>query len=205
MNAVFMSALEALECNPSISVDERVERRISVRAPVPFGVTARFASYPVEASSTRLDDPPGWPQVAMFLGGAGLYTEAQATLAASWLDAACIDRPAARADRLHALAWVRWRSQQARQGGDEDFLWSIVAAALESAELRRAGAGAGDSSVDQRKLAQTLEVLAENAACYGASPPRSRALPAAAPLGPNAEKRGITEQISKIERRTASN
>jgi hypothetical protein len=64
---------------------------------------------------------------------------------------------------------VRWRAQQARQGGDEDFLWSIVAAALESVELRRAGAGAPPgAAVDRRKLALTLEVLAENAACYGA-------------------------------------
>ncbi len=111
-------------------------------------------------------------QLALFLGSAGLYTEAQALLSAPELDAAArAAGPAARADSLHALAWVRWRAQQARQGGDEDFLWSIVAAALESVELRRAGAGApAAGAVDRRKLAQTLEVLAENAACYGAAP-----------------------------------
>lgn len=115
-------------------------------------------------------EPDPFLQLSQFLGGAGLYNDAQALLASPALDAAAAASPAARADQLHAFAWVRWRAQQARQGGDEDFLWSIVDAALESVELRRAGAGApAGACVDRRKLALTLEVLAENAACYGSS------------------------------------
>lgn len=99
-------------------------------------------------------------RLSHFLGNAGLYRQGEELLSGVAFEGA--DRET-RADQLLALAYVRWRAQQARHGGDEGFLWGIVAAAIESVELRRTLPGRHQA----RKLALALEVLAENAACYG--------------------------------------
>eukprot|EP00292_Cryptomonas_paramecium_P033645 CAMPEP_0113703008 /NCGR_PEP_ID=MMETSP0038_2-20120614/25568_1 /TAXON_ID=2898 /ORGANISM="Cryptomonas paramecium" /LENGTH=466 /DNA_ID=CAMNT_0000627317 /DNA_START=35 /DNA_END=1432 /DNA_ORIENTATION=+ /assembly_acc=CAM_ASM_000170 len=99
-------------------------------------------------------------RLSNFLGNAGYYRQGEELLSSSLFEHASSET---RADQLLGLAHIRWRAQQARHGGDEWFIWSIVVAALESVEIRRALPGLDH----RRKLALTLEVLAENAACYG--------------------------------------
>jgi hypothetical protein len=56
------------------------------------------------------------------------------------------------------------KAQQARQGGGREFLDKVVTAARKSISLRRR---MSTNQAQQRKLALTLEIFAENSACYG--------------------------------------
>ena len=100
-------------------------------------------------------------QVSVFLGQAGLYKDSEAILNKALATEEDENR---QADLLHALADVLWKAQQARQGGGKDFLHKVVTAAGKSITLRRRMA---QNETQRRKLALTLEIFAENSACYG--------------------------------------
>lgn len=98
--------------------------------------------------------------ISVLLGQAGLYLISENLLNAA-LEREKEEGRAA--DLLHALADVLWKAQQARQGGGMVFLNKIVTTARRSILLRRQ---MGESSAQRRKLALTLEIFAENSACY---------------------------------------
>jgi len=100
-------------------------------------------------------------QVSIFLGQAGLYRDSELLLNAALSKEHDEGR---QADFLHALADVLWKAQQARQGGGKEFLEKLVTAARKSIALRRR---MSINPTQQRKLALTLEIFAENSACYG--------------------------------------
>ena len=100
-------------------------------------------------------------QVSVFLGQAGLYRDSEHLLNAALEKEEDDGR---KADLLHALADVLWKAQQARQGGGKEFLDKVVTAARKSITLRRR---MSKNPTQQRKLALTLEIFAENSACYG--------------------------------------
>lgn len=102
--------------------------------------------------------------VSVFFGQAGLYTTAETLLNNALADEHDHGR---QADLLHALADVLWKAQQARQGGELHFVSKIVSAAQRSVHLRRRMVEHSCSGVEhRRKLALTLEIFAENSACY---------------------------------------
>jgi tetratricopeptide (TPR) repeat protein len=102
--------------------------------------------------------------VSVFFGQAGIYKTAETLLN----EALAREQDDGRqADLLHALADVLWKAQQARQGGELHFVSKIVTAARRSIQLRRRIVQHSCNGVEHRqKLALTLEIFAENSACY---------------------------------------
>jgi hypothetical protein len=143
-------------------------------------------------------------EVAELFASAGLYRECEALLER----AAAEEKNAARlADLLHALADSMSKAMQARCGGGGDYLERLLAAALRTVTLRRKlctdastqGDGTRCSAVQKRrKLALTLEILAENAACYGHSVRLSAAQEGFGWSTAGAESRNAAAELSEL-------